>query len=382
MSSEILDNPKEWGRKKKKVENNGGDSSLLIPHLDRDSSIHCLLRLSRSEYGLIAALNQSFRSLIKDGELYQHRRKMGIIEHWVYFRCDTGRCDAVKWEAFDPNRGRLMQLPEMSSDICFMHSDKESLAVGTELLVFGRELTSLAIYKYSFLINSWSKGMKMKTPRCVFGSANLGEIAILVGGCDQHGNILSSSELYNSDTGIWEILPDMNTARRTCSAVFMDGKFYVLGGVGVDNKTRLTCGEEFDLETRMWRKIPKMCPPQNGEDGANETPISGAPPLIAVVNNVLFAADYAQKLVKRYVKDKNSWVTIGSLPDRVTSVNGWGIGFRSCGDKLVVIGGPSARGRKETEVNAWVVDEGAPKWNTLAIIQSGSFVHNCAVMGC
>ncbi|WJX24115.1 hypothetical protein P8452_13260 [Trifolium repens] len=291
MSSEILDNPKEGGRKKKKVENNGGDSSLLIPHLDRDSSIHCLLRLSRSEYGLIAALNQSFRSLIKDGELYQHRRKMGIIEHWVYFRYDT---------------------------------DKESLAVGTELHVFVRELTSLAIYKYSFLINSWSKGMKMKTPRCVFGSASLGEIAILVGGCDQHGNIFSSSELYNSDTGMWEILPDMNTARRTCSAVFMDGKFYVLGGVGVDNKTRLTCGEEFDLETIMWRKIPKMCPPQN--------------------------ADYAQKLVKRYVKDKNSWVTIGSLPDRVTSVNGWGIGFRSCGDKLVVIG--------------------------------GSFVHNCAVMGC
>jgi hypothetical protein len=36
----------------------------------------------------------------------------------------------------------------------------------------------------------------------------------------------------------------------------------------------------------------------------------------------------------------------------------------------------------KTEVNAWVVDEGAPKWNTLAIIQSGSFVHNCAVMGC
>jgi hypothetical protein len=34
------------------------------------------------------------------------------------------------------------------------------------------------------------------------------------------------------------------------------------------------------------------------------------------------------------------------------------------------------------EVNAWVVDEGAPQWNLLAIIKSGSFLYNCAVMGC
>lgn len=376
-SSEILDDPKER-EKQKNLENHADDSSLLISQLDRDASIHCLLRVSRSDYGSIAALNRSFRSLITTGELYQLRRKMGIVEHWVYFSCDV-----LKWEAYDPNRDRLMQLPKMSSNICFMLSDKESLAVGTELLVFGREITGLAIYKYSILTNSWLKGMKMNTPRCLFGSASLGEIAILAGGCDQHGNILSSSELYNSDTGTWEVLPDMNTPRRMCSAVFMDEKFYVLGGVGVDKTTQLTCGEEFDLKTRKWRKIPNMCPPRNGGDGANETHVSGeAPPLIAVVKDVLYAADYSQQEVKRYVKDENSWVTIGSLPERVTSVNGWGMAFRSCGDKLVVIGGPSLYGGMVTEVNAWVANEGAPQWNLLAIIQSGSFVYNCAVMGC
>ncbi|XP_045825208.1 F-box/kelch-repeat protein At1g74510-like [Trifolium pratense] len=374
-SIKILDDSIE-GDKQKNVQKHAGESSLLIPRLDYDASLNCLARLSRSDYGSIAVLNQSFRSLVKNGELYQLRRKMGIIEHWVYFSCDV-----LKWEAFDPNRNRLMQLPKMSSNLCFMLSDKESLTVGTELLVFGREITGHAIYKYSILTNSWVKGMKMNTSRCLFGSASLGEIALLAGGCDQHGNILSSSELYNSDTGTWEVLPDMNTPRRMCSAVFMDGKFYVLGGVGVDKTTQLTCGEEFDLKTREWRKIPDMCPSRNGGDGAN--PVSGeAPPLIAVVNNVLFAADYAQHVVKRYVKDKNSWVIIGSLPDRVTSVNGWGMAFRSCGDKLVVIGGPSLQGRMVTEVNAWVVDKGEPQWNLLARVQSGNFVYNCAVMGC
>ncbi|WJX90004.1 hypothetical protein P8452_71947 [Trifolium repens] len=347
-SSEILDDPMEVeGEPQKNVEHHGDDSCLLIPQLPRDTSIHCLLQLSRSHYSAIAALNRTFRSLIKTGELYQLRREMGIIEHWIYFSCDV-----LKWEAFDPNHDRLMQLPEMSSNTCFMLSDKESLAVGTELIVFGREITGPAIYKYSITTNSWLKGMNMNTPRCLFGSASLGEIAILAGGCDQFGNILSSSELYNSDTGTWETLPNMNTPRKMCSAVFMDGKFYVLGGVGVDKTTQLTCGEEFDLKTRKWRKIPYMCPPRNGGDGANS------------------------------VVDKNAWVTIGNLPSRVTSLNGWGMAFRSCGDNLVVIGGPSLHGGMATEVNAWAVDDGTPEWNLLAIIQSGSFVFNCAVMGC
>ncbi|XP_004508827.1 F-box/kelch-repeat protein At1g26930-like [Cicer arietinum] len=378
-SSEVPgDHMKGEGKNHKNDQNHTGDSGLLIHPLGRDTSIQCLVRLSRFDYFSIAALNRSFRSLIRSGELYQIRQKMGIIEQWIYFSCDV-----FKWEAFDPNHGRLMHLPKMNSNECFMLSDKESLGVGTELLVFGREIMGPAIYKYSILTNSWLQGMKMNTPRCLFGSASLKEIAILAGGCDQYGNILSSVELYNSNTGTWEILPDLNTARKMCSGVFMDDKFYVLGGVGVGKTTQLTCGEEFDLKTRKWRKIPNMCPPRNGGDGVTETPASGeAPPLVAVVNNVLYAADYASQEIKRYVKEINSWVTIGRLPERVTSVKGWGVAFRACGDKLVVIGGPSLHGETVTEVNAWVVDEGAPQWNSLVIIQSGCFVYNCAVVGC
>ncbi|CAK8563158.1 unnamed protein product [Lathyrus sativus] len=373
-SSEIPDDPAERGNSKN-MENHAGVSSFLISQLGRDMSINCLLRLSRSDYGSVATLNRSFRSLIKTGELYQLRRKMGIVEHWVYFSCDVST-----WEAFDPNRNRLMKLPRVTFNSCFMRSDKESLAVGTELLVFGREINGPAIYKYSILTNSWLKGEKMNTPRCLFGSASLGEIAILAGGCDKNGKIVSSSELYNSDTGTWEILPDMNIARKMCSSVFIDGKFYVLGGVTDNKTTQLTCGEEFDLKTRQWRVIPNMLPPRNEGDGVN----GETPPLIAVVKNVLYAADCAQQEVKRYVKDKNEWVTIGSLPERETSLNGWGMAFRSCGDKLIVIGAPNFHNRMVTKVNVWIVDddEGTPHWNSLPIIQSGRFVYNCVIMGC
>uniref|UniRef100_M0ZSU3 Kelch repeat-containing F-box family protein n=1 Tax=Solanum tuberosum TaxID=4113 RepID=M0ZSU3_SOLTU len=34
------------------------------------------------------------------------------------------------------------------------------------------------------------------------------------------------------------------------------------------------------------------------------------------------------------------------------------------------------------EVNSWVPSEGPPQWNLLGRKRSGSFVYNCAVMGC
>ncbi|KAL0408680.1 UNVERIFIED_CONTAM: F-box/kelch-repeat protein SKIP11 [Sesamum radiatum] len=308
-------------------EGDNSDSSSLIAAIGRDNSISCLIKCSRADYGAIASLNRSFRSLIR--------------------------------------------------------SDKESLAVGTELLVFGKALMSHVIYRYSLLTNMWTTGMSMNSPRCLFGSASLREIAILAGGCDSHGNILSSAELYNSEEGTWTTLPSMKKPRKMCSGVFMDGNFYVIGGIGGADGELLTCGEEYNLETQTWTEIPNMSPVRTGAARDNEPPAaSEAPPLIAVVNNQLYAADYADMEVRKYDKDNRVWITVGRLPERADSMYGWGLAFRGCGDRLIVIGGPRNAGEGFIEVNSWVPSEGPPQWDLLGRKRSGSFVYNCAVMGC
>ncbi|KAK8474167.1 hypothetical protein V6N12_047098 [Hibiscus sabdariffa] len=122
----------------------------------------------------------------------------------------------------------------MPHNECFIFfSDKESLVVGTELLVFRKEVTSKVIYRYNILTNSWTSDTSMNAPRCLFGSASLGKKVVLAGGCDSQDNILSSAEMYNSETHKWETLPSMNKPRKMCSGVFMDRRFYVIGGVSV-----------------------------------------------------------------------------------------------------------------------------------------------------
>ncbi|KAJ6840005.1 F-box/kelch-repeat protein SKIP11-like [Iris pallida] len=366
-------------RKKKKEEervdecessdNSYGSSYDLINPIGRDISVNCLLRCSRSDYGAIASLNRNFRDLVRSGELYKLRRRSGIAEYWVYFSCNV----PPAWEAYDPYGERWVILPQMPSDECFMCSDKESLAVGTQLLVFGRVATSHIVLKYSILTNSWSPGIGMNSPRCLFGSASSGEKAIVAGGTDSFGNILGSAELYNSELEAWVALPDMNRPRKMCSGVFLDGKFYVIGGMA-SNTEVLTCGEEYDLEKEVWRVIPNMSLGLNGA--------AGAPPLVAVVNNELYAADYGEKVVRKYDKINTSWVTLGGLPERSVSINGWGLAFRACGERLIVIGGPRGLGGGMIELNSWIPNEGPPQWEMIASKHSGSFVYNCAVMGC
>ncbi|MQL85300.1 hypothetical protein Taro_017827 [Colocasia esculenta] len=344
------------------------DPNSLIQALGRDISINCFLHCSRSDFGTLASLNRSFRSLIRSGELYKLRRQNRIIEHWVYFSCNF-----LEWEAFDPHRRRWMHLPRMPlPNECFMCSDKESLAVGTELLVFGKEVNSHIVLRYSILTNSWSPGVDMNNPRCLFGSASLGEIAIVAGGCNAQGTIYNSAELYNSETQEWTILPSMHTPRKMCSGFFMDKKFYVIGGTGLNGP--LTCGEEYDLETGNWRVIENMFPAQSGA--------TGAPPLVAVVNDELYAADYAEKVVMKYDKKNNLWTILGNLPERSVSVNGWGLAFRACGERLIVIGGPRVTNGGSIDLNSWVPGAGPPEWDLIGRKPSGGFVYNCAVMGC
>ncbi|CAG7868841.1 hypothetical protein BRARA_F00958 [Brassica rapa] len=345
-----------------------GDGDSLINDIGRDNSISCLLRCSRSDYSSIASLNRSFRSLVKSGDIYRLRRQNMIVEHWVYFSCQL-----LEWVAFDPVERRWMNLPTMPSGVTFMCADKESLAVGTDLLVLGKDDdSSHVVYRYSLLTNSWSPGERMNSPRCLFGSASLGEIAIFAGGCDSLGKISDVAEMYNSELQTWTTLPKMNKPRKMCSGVFMDGKFYVIGGVGG--------GEEYDLATKKWTEIPEMSPPRS-----RETPASAeAPPLVAVVNNQLYAADHAGMEVRKYDKESKRWFTLGRLPERAGSVNGWGLAFRACGERLIVIGGPRSSGGGFIELNSWVPsnDGSPPVWTLLDRKHSSNFVYNCAVMGC
>ncbi|XP_073003719.1 F-box/kelch-repeat protein At5g60570-like [Typha latifolia] len=360
---------------KTQTRGNSGDqrsNDCFLPGIHDDIALDCLAWTSRSDYSSLSCLNKKFNMLIRSGYLYNLRRRLGIIEQWVYLACSL-----MPWESFDPFRQRWMRLPKMPCDDCFSYADKESLAVGTQLLVFGRELTGFAIWMYDLMRYDWSRCPLMNLPRCLFGSGSFGEIAIVAGGSDKNGHVLKCAELYNSEVGSWETLPDMNMPRRLCSGFFMDGKFYVIGGMS-SHTDSLTCGEEYNMETRTWRRIRNMYP------GGNRA--TQSPPLVAVVNNQLYAADQLTNVVKKYDKENNAWNVVRPLPVRADSSNGWGLAFKACGDRLLVIGGHRGPQGEVIVLHSWRPEDrnsGGGDWEVLSVRErAGAFVYNCAIMGC
>ncbi|GMY07724.1 F-box/kelch-repeat protein At5g60570-like isoform X3 [Fagus crenata] len=356
-------------------ENHEGQASddSFLPGLTDDVALDVLAWSSRSGYPNLASLNKKFKSLIDSGYLYSLRRRLGVVEHWIYLACIL-----MPWEAFDPVKERWMRLPRMPCDDCFTYADKESLAVGTKLLVFGRELTGFAIWMYSLLSRDWSRCPLMDLPRCLFGSSSLGEVAIVAGGSDKNGRVLKSAELFNSELGTWQTLKEMGVPRKLCSGFFMDGKFYVIGGMS-SHTDRLTCGEEYNMETGTWRRIENMYPISD----VGREPAMCSPPLVAVVNNQLYSADQATNEVKKYDKVNNSWAIVKRLPVRADSSNGWGLAFKACGNSLLVIGGHRGPEGEVIVLHSWEPKDANQDWRVLSVRErAGAFVYNCAVMGC
>jgi len=260
-------------------------------------------------------------------------------------------------------------------------SNQQSLVVGTDLLVLGRWAFLLI---YSILTNSWiqTTGATNFFPCCQFGSTSVGQKVYLAGGATDYCNgVLSTAVvMYDSEEKVWEPLPSMNRARKSCSAAFMDGKLYVIGGVG-SNREVLTCGEEYDFERRSWRVIDNMA---EGFMINTESHAPRAPPA-AVVNNELYAAyhSYTGNKVKKYDKRNNRWITLGKLPEGSPSCLVPGIGFKACGDKLIFAGGNDwAECHDAVKLYSWVPNEQPPVWNLISRHPSGTDVFNFAVMSC
>ncbi|KAK4392873.1 SWI/SNF complex component SNF12 [Sesamum angolense] len=77
---------------------------------------------------------------------------------------------------------QFWELPVLPSDVCFINGDKESLCAGTHLLVSGKELDGLVVWRYELVKNKWYKGPSMRTPRCLFASTTCGSYAYVAGG--------------------------------------------------------------------------------------------------------------------------------------------------------------------------------------------------------
>ncbi|KAI5055303.1 hypothetical protein GOP47_0030448 [Adiantum capillus-veneris] len=349
-----------------------------LPGLFNECALRCFAFVPLCDLGRLSRVGRKYRDLVKSRFILELRRTYGMVEHLVF----TYASGPENWTAYDANRKVWKTLPPANEDLRFRSSDRESLSAGTHVLWFGKVVFDFVYYRYDLLTNSWDTGPSMKNSRCLFASASCGDIAYVAGGFGPANNsgaltLLRSAEKYNSVTGQWELLPPMSTPRHKCAGFFMDGNFYVIGGRDANHQPIMS-GEEYNPSTGVWRTIPNMYfAPAVHRRGM----LNPSPPLVAVVNNQLYAVETTTNALKIYNKQRNTWTDVGCLPVPADFRNGWGVAFKGLGDRLFVLG-------DQEGIAAFCWQPGpntsVPDWQLLSHRERGvdSFLYNCAVMTC
>ena len=111
--------------------------------------------------------------------------------------------------------------------------------------------------------------------------------------------------------------------------------------------------------------------------------VTHAPPPMAVVNNELYALEALTNQLQVYIKKTNKWKELGEVPVRADFNSGWGVAFKSLGNKLLLIRSETGQSAYGHGVSIYTSrlnsNESVPQWEFLTRV-GRSFVFNCVIM--
>ncbi|KAJ4876138.1 Galactose oxidase/kelch repeat superfamily protein [Raphanus sativus] len=227
--------------KRRKISTVGVKPHVPDLNISYEPEVEIFARLPCFEYWKLQFLNKKNLQLLRSCEIFRVSQERGLVKLHVILRSGS----ESNWEMFDKEFKTFRRLPKVpSSDYCFFRSDKETISVGIQLIVIGKEIEVIVVFCYELENHKWFKGPSMITPRVMYGSASHGKTTFFAGGIqvDDNGNpnVVRPVEKFNSDTKSWTMVSGMHKTRKFSSGCFLRGKFYVIGGRD-ENDKHLTC---------------------------------------------------------------------------------------------------------------------------------------------
>jgi hypothetical protein len=154
-----------------------------------------------------------------------------------------------------------------------------SATLGGILYVLGgfvNEAASRTVQVYDPTVGNWTMGPDMPTARTEATAVALNDRLLVCGGLADTGDVLAHCDEYDPSTGGWEAgVSRMNAARVAHAGAVLDGRFYVFGGYATLGHGKQHDGQLMDpldtievLDAGSWRTLDVTLPEALGHMAA------------------------------------------------------------------------------------------------------------------
>jgi N-acetylneuraminic acid mutarotase len=114
------------------------------------------------------------------------------------------------------------------------------------------------LWRYSSDTGEWDELASMQTARYAPAGAVVGDKLYVAGGSTgELETPYRSMEVYDFETGEWQAGPDMPTPRHHVSGAALDGQLYVIGGRRPGDFA-IDAVERFDPQAGVWKQLPPL----------------------------------------------------------------------------------------------------------------------------
>ena len=179
---------------------------------------------------------------------------------------------------------------------------------------------------------------KMTTARSNATATGHQGMLIITGGIDDKGNIISSTELFDSNNGRWYICSDLPLPHNSQQSVIVDNILYLLGGLNKDRASPAVFTASLDTLSRH----------QLNWKAYQDTPCCYSAPVSVHGTHLLIVGGFKRTwykgttnitIIYKLNKISHSWEAIGHIPSARSIA-----ATVSIGEKLIVIGGVDDKG--------------------------------------
>ncbi|KAL3682285.1 hypothetical protein R1sor_000307 [Riccia sorocarpa] len=237
------------------------EDASLIPGIPDDVTKSCLALIPREDFPSIRRVSKAWLNHVRSQESYNTRKDAGTLEEWLYMLTITPDMKNYVWEVLNPKLKEWKPLPcppEVRDGGKTVVYNEKLMLIGGVSRIEGK-VASTDVFIYDPIIDRWIEGASLNEPRYQHACGVVDGKLYVLGGYGPNDKGISSMEVYDPEKNEWKLSTPLKRPRWGCFAAGVEGKLYVLGGRSSFTPGYYRCIDVFDPATGKWTELKNGC---------------------------------------------------------------------------------------------------------------------------